>query len=1344
MIKKQKAIPSDEEKNLSTGFPIVAIGASAGALEVLKTFFKAMPAHSLIAFVVIVHLDPAYISHLPELLAQQTDLPVSQAQEAQRVMPGHVYLIPPNNNMTLREGCLHLDAATARPHIPMPIDHFLYSLATDQQELAVAIILSGTGRDGTLGIKEIKAAGGLVMAQQPDTAAYDGMPGNAIATGLVDIVLPVEDMPKALLNYIEHARLYSNPSIPLEADKQPEQLHALLALLRVQCGHDFRCYKKGMLLRRIQRRMGLCHIAALPEYILHVRTTPTELKSLVQDLLISVTAFFREPEAWEVFATEVIPKLSTDKPPGSPIRVWVAGCATGEEAYSIGMLLLEHLNTANLSHKIQIFATDIDGQALEIARIGRYPESITASITPERLARFFIREGSNYVVKKELREIITFAGQNLVTDTPFSRMDLISCRNLLIYLEPELQQKVISLFHFSLNLGGYLVLGKSETIGQQRSLFDLVSKRWRIYRRSRVLQPVHVDFPLMAGYRFGSLEPWPIQRPRTNNGSYGELVNNLLLQRYAPASVLINREYQILYFYGPTDDYLTHPTGDTTNNLLNMAREGLRLKLRAALHQTTKGTQETSVQAEVIRGGLLLPVHINVLPVEDSRQGNRFFLVTFQPTTPEPATLTSSLLAESDGIRHLEAELASTKRELENAISELETSNEDLKVSNEEAMSANEELQSSNEELETSKEELQSLNEELTTVNNQLEEKIAELEGSNNDLNNLFASTNLATLFLDRYFHIKRFTPACTHLFKLIPSDLNRPITDIVSHGAGNGMLAAIQHVLQTLMPMEQEIQTEADEWYLRRIMPYRTQDERVEGVVVTFADITAPKRVARDMQRLAAVVKDSNDAVILFDFDGKILAWNRGAEVLYGYSETEALTFGIDRLIPEHLIQNQHELMDRIRGGRVVMSDETQRLTRDGQVIDVWLTISVLHDETSRPVAIATTERDIRTSKQLEEARRINRGKDTFLAMLAHELRNPLAPVLNAAHLLESRGNDDPQLILWASTLIKRQVGHLTHIVNDLLDVARISQGKISLIKAPVDLCQIVNHAVEATRPLIDECHLTLLLPTEAVKVNADATRLTQVVNNLLDNAIKYTPSGGRIELSITCETNEALLRIRDSGEGIEPSLLLRLFDLFTQADRTLDRAKGGLGIGLSLVKSLVELHGGHVEVSSSGINQGSEFVVRLPLLPSTVLPAEANPAPPATPATPALASRRVLVVDDNPDVAQSFTMLLEVMGYNVAIATDGPSALDMISKYQPEIIFLDIGLPGMDGYEVAQHLRQAHELGAFKLYALSGYGTSEDRRHSEQVGFDRYLVKPVDFDTLKQLLATPPVNDE
>ncbi len=834
------AEPDEAGAGPSRDFPVVAIGASAGGLEALKKFFSAMPTRSGLGFVVIPHLDPRHVSHLPELLRRHTPMQVTQADDEAQVEAEHVHIIPPNASLTIKEGILHLGTAVARPGIPRPIDGFLRSLAEYQQERALCIILSGTGSDGTLGLRAIKAEGGLVMVQAPDTAEHDGMPRSAIATGLVDYVLPVEQMPAALLDYVEHAHLRGSP-IAVPAGKRYDPLQSILALLSTREGQDFRWYRKPMLLRRIQRRMGLNRIPAIGDYVQYLRDTPEELKALAKDLLIGVTEFFREPEAWAVLEQAVVPRLVAARHPQAPLRVWVTGCATGEEAYSVAMCLLERVAISERNGRLQIFATDIDSHALEIARVGSYPESMASSVAPERLARFFIKAENSYRVKKELREAVVFAPQNLITDAPFSRLDLIICRNLLIYLEPELQQKLIALFHFALNQNGYLFLGKSETVGQQLSLFEPLSKKWRIYRRSGPVRHAPVDFPLIA-------EPFPGERPgrprphKARPGDYGELMRALLLARYAPAAVLVNRDGQTLYFHGQIDHYLVHPTGEPTDELLAMAREGLRLKLRAALHRAMQEEQPAVVVAQVKRGDASRPVQVTVTPVEDQRQRVGLWLVTFA-TPPGAEQPTPRAIEESAAVSHLEDELADAKKELESVVADLESANEELKVSNEEAVSMNEELQSTNEELETSKEELQSLNEELNTVNAQLYEKIGDLERTNNDLDNLLSSTHIATLFFDRAFRIKRYTPASIRLFNLIPSDLDRPVADIATKVADGRLLADAQQVLDTLTPIEREVRTVGGEWYIQRVLPYRTQEDVIEGVVVVYTEITALKR---------------------------------------------------------------------------------------------------------------------------------------------------------------------------------------------------------------------------------------------------------------------------------------------------------------------------------------------------------------------------------------------------------------------------------------------------------------------------------------------------------------------
>jgi two-component system CheB/CheR fusion protein len=689
-----------------------------------------------------------------------------------------------------------------------------------------------------------------------------------------------------------------------------------------------------------------------------LREHPDEVEHLVKDLLISVTSFFRDPEALQVLEMQVIAPMVKAKDADAPLRVWIPGCATGEEPYSIAMLLLEQLTAAQKSCNLQIFASDIGEDALEIARQGVYPESIVADVSPKRLGRFFTRvDDQSYQVTNQLREAVLFAKQNLVSDAPFSKLDLISCRNLLIYLEAEIQKKVIALLHFALNEGGYLFLGPSEAIGQQVDLFEPVSKKWRVYRRIGPSRRDRVEFPIVVrGEQRGAgkrLTDPAGARPI----NFAELTQQVLLEEYAPAAVLINRAYEILYFYGPTTRYLHQPTGEPTQDLIRMAPEGLRIKLRAVVHKAIRDQQQVVVSGvRVKRDGVFYPVKVTVKPVHVPKPADGLLLVILQdehepvPTQPSGA----EVAAEEPLLRQLEYELKATREDLQSTIEEMESSNEELKVSNEEVMSMNEELQSANEELESSKEELQSLNEELITVNNQLQNKVEELEASNNNLANLLSSTDIATLCLDTGFRIKWFTPATTKLLNLIATDVGRPINDIAHQPTDRDLLHDSERVLRDLTPIEKEVRTEEGYWYLRRILPYRTLGKKIEGVVVTFADVTPLKHAAERLRRLATVLLDSNDAVTVLDFEGRITAWNRGAERMYGYSEAEALQMNVEQMVPQELRSEVHDLVERQRRGGGVDSWETRRVGKDGRLVDVWLTATALKDEAGKPTAVA------------------------------------------------------------------------------------------------------------------------------------------------------------------------------------------------------------------------------------------------------------------------------------------------------------------------------------------------------------------------------------------------------
>ena len=850
------------------GFPIVGVGASAGGLTAFEAFFSGMPADSDpgMAFVLVQHLAPDHKSLLTDLIRRYTRMQVFEVQDGMAVRPNCAYIIPPNRDMAFLNGTLHLMEPSAPRGQRLPIDFFFRSLAQDQRERAICIVLSGTGSDGTLGVRAIKGEGGMVMAQNPASTEYDGMPRSAIATGLVDYEMPPAEMPSQLIAYVAHAfgKLARPATDP--APKTESALKKVFILLRAQTGHDFSQYKLSTIHRRIERRMAVQQIPSLEEYVKYLQQTPTEVEALFRDLLIGVTSFFRDPEAFKALEEQVIPKIFAGIPSGGLVRVWCPGCSTGEEAYSLAILLAERQEAMKRSVKVQIFATDIDSQAIAAARAGLYPVSVAADIAPQRLARFFTVEpdGSAYRIHKSIRDTLIFSEQNLVKDPPFSKLDLISCRNLLIYMGGDLQKKIIPLFHYALNPDGFLFLGTSETVGDSANLFAVLDRKLRLYQRKEdslgarrgavgsFLPPTAVQehIPRAAGRIAG-----PTKR------SLRELTEHALLQQIAPAATLVNAQGDILYLHGRTGQYLEPAPGEAgINNILKMAREGLRRELATALHQAAATKEALRRPGLCVKSnGAFTMVNLTILPIATGSalvQEEPLFLVVFedpQPLAPEKAEQDASHAivgvsgSETDTNARVEAlkqELRVKEEYLQAANEQLETSNEELRSSNEEMQSINEELQSTNEELETSKEELQSVNEELATVNAELQNKVTDLSRANNDMNNLLAGTGIGTVFVDHRLRILRFTPAATRIINLISSDVGRPVSHILSNLVGYDRLTAdVQTVLNSLAPKELEVQTRDGVWYSIRILPYRTLDNVIEGAVICFVDISHAKK---------------------------------------------------------------------------------------------------------------------------------------------------------------------------------------------------------------------------------------------------------------------------------------------------------------------------------------------------------------------------------------------------------------------------------------------------------------------------------------------------------------------
>jgi two-component system, chemotaxis family, CheB/CheR fusion protein len=994
---KKEEVPSNPEPAPEAGtnilpgktFPIVGIGASAGGLAAFEAFFSAMPADTDpgMAFVLVQHLAPDHKSILTELIKRYTRMKVYEVEDGMVVEPNSAYIIPPNRDMAFLNGTLQLLEITAPRGQRLPIDFFFRSLAQDQHERAICIVLSGTGTDGTLGVRAIKGEGGMAMVQSPESTEYDGMPRSAIATGLVDYVLPPAQMPAQLLAYAAYAFGRAPRPAALPAPKTEGAMKKIFVLVRAHTGHDFSLYKHNTVHRRIERRMAVHQIDRLDGYLRYLQQHPDEVTALFRDLLIGVTSFFRDPEAFATLETEVIPRLFDGKQADEAIRVWVPGCSTGEEAYSIAILLQERIEVLKQAFKIQVFATDIDGMAIAAARAGAYPASIANDVSKERLARFFSLDpaGGTYRVRKGIRDMIVFSEQDVIKDPPFSRLDLISCRNLLIYMGGELQKKVIPLFHYALNPGGHLFLGTSETVGEFQDLFSTLDRKSKLYRCKE-------DAPGLIHRILGKAPPVNLEgltAPRPRGQAPGgstlkkrELTEWTMLQEYAAAGVLVNEHGDILYIHGRTGLYLEPAAGEVgTMNILKMAREGLRRELTAGLHKAAAQKGPVRLQGLRIKSnGDFSTVHLSIRPAAATpaaAAGPDLYVVILeitpasQPERPEKTSAVDSKGKErpdasvDSRIKALQEELRNKEEYLQSVNEELETSNEELKSSNEEMQSVNEELQSTNEELETSKEELQSVNEELSTVNAELQTKVADLSRANNDMNNLLAGTGVGIIFVDLQQRILRFTPAVTQVINLIPTDIGRPVGHIVANLTGYDRLVSdVQAVLDTLAPKEVEVQIIKGTWYLLRIQPYRTLENVIEGAVITFTEVTEIKKaevVLKDseaLQRLAAAVRDARDAITVQDLEGRILAWNPGAERMYGWSETEALAMNIGDMIPEGKRKEALSMIRLLSRGKLLKPYHMSRIAKDGRIVEVWLTATALTDKSEKVYAIATTER--------------------------------------------------------------------------------------------------------------------------------------------------------------------------------------------------------------------------------------------------------------------------------------------------------------------------------------------------------------------------------------------------
>lgn len=1329
----------------SSDFPVVGLGASAGGLEAFSKLLDVLPDDSGMAFILIQHLDPTHESLMVELLSGHTAMKVQQAKDRTPIERDHVYVIPPRTYISIREGTLHLSTPTERHGARMPFDYFLGSLALECGKRAICVVLSGTGADGSTGLKAVKQNGGLVIAQDPTEAAYDGMPRSAIMTGAVDLVLPLASIPEALLKHrqdIDPNAAHKSAAAPPDQDR--ESLAKVIDLLDAQTSHKFGFYKPGTLLRRIERRMALTATKDSDRYLELLRKDQHERELLTKDLLIHVTSFFRDPQAFALLAESVIPDLVRRQSSDQPIRVWVPACSTGEETYSIAMLLLEEIATAKRNIKLQIFASDVDADAVRSAREGFYPASIQADITPIRLARFFVREGDGYHVTSALRDAVVFTVQDILADVPFSRIDLISCRNLLIYLQPEVQEKILSLFHFALREGGVLFLGTAENVGGFADRFKPISEEQRIYRHVGRSRPGDVEFPSGAGE--GPRSRWPrlVQQARTPH-RLGDLFQRLLLESYAPASVLINRKHEGLYYFGPTDRYLQIPAGEASRDVIAMAREELRGKLRAAIQRA--GRDRASVQvadARMTRDHEAIPVRIEIRRVES--EGEDLLLVSFRDG-PKAKKGTRRASASPDGSRiaELERELETARLELETAARDLATSREEFKAINEEAMSVNEEYQSTNEELETSKEELQSLNEELTALNSQLHETVQRLRGTSNDLQNILNSSDMATLFLDSELNIRFFTPLAKSFFSIIESDVGRPLADLARLSDDGDLLSDARAVLGGSAPLSREIETDKQAWYMRRILPYRTQDKRVEGVVITFSDISETKAAesAIDSARAssAGIVDTVRQPLVVLDAELRVISASRSFYRSFSVNPEETVGRQLGAVDDRHLdVPAMRGFLERLRAGETDIEDyeieidlpstgrrsllmSAQEIRRQ-PLAERQILVS-LEDVTERHRVASALE------AARQQAERANLAKSRFLAAASHDLRQPLQTISLLQGILAKKLKDDDTLRLVAK--LDETLGAMSGMLNTLLDINQLEAGIVEPERVDFRVNDMLEQLKTEFAYHTESRGLDWRMVPCSLIVKSDPRLLEQMIRNLLSNAVKYTRRG-KILLGCRRRGNKLRIEVWDTGVGIPEEQIQAIFEEFHQIDNTARERTRGLGLGLSIVQRLADLLGHPIDVHSQS-GRGSMFSVEVPI--GHLLPDKLVGNIHSTPVNPAVRTGAILIVEDDPSVQEMLELLLQSDGHRTAAAAEGKAALTLAARgvIRPDVIVADYNLPGgLNGLQVVGALRATLHR-EIPVVILTGDISAQTMREIAQQGCVQ-LNKPVRAEELTRLI--------
>lgn len=1335
-------------------YPVVAVGASAGGLEAFTKLLESLPAQSGMAFVLIQHLDPTHQSMLVNLLSRHTAMPVAEVVEGTKLELEHVYVIPPRAHLSIANDVLHLTTEPGDQGARFPLDSFLASLAENCGERAVAVILTGTGTDGSVGLRAINEHGGLVIAQEPTDAAYDGMPLSAIATGAVDLVLPLAKIPEALVSRSKQTfgvELGRKSSPYQEPDKV---LAEIVALLGRKVTRDFTPYKQTTLLRRVQRRMAICGAHTVGDYLLRLKRDQHEATALAKDMLIHVTRFFRDSSNYKNLVATIIPDLVHHQPADQALRIWVPGCSTGEEAYSLAMLFFEAARNAKRELHPQIFATDVDEEAIASARRGLYPEAIRSEITQDRLDRFFVKEDRAYRVSAQLRDAVLFTIHDVLNDAPFSRLDMISCRNLLVYLRPEVQRKVIALFQFALRQGGFLVLGTSETPADATDLFTPVSPASHVYRKIGESRLPTFEFP-RSGFARANAESSDVGALTGKTAAkLGNSVAKLLAEDYAPASVVVNSKHESLYHFGPVDRFLKVADGENSRDVFAMARGGLGPKLRVGLRQAARQHAQVTLTRCAVRSGAK-PSFATVTIKPVLLEGQSLFLVSLIPESEgkPKATPSKSAPAESARITELENEVASTRTELERTIQDLETANEELRASNEEGMSINEEFRSTNEELQTSKEELQSLNEELRALNSQLQEAVDRQRKTSNDLQNVLNSSEIATVFLDRDLNIRFLTPAAKQSFGLLSSDVGRPLANLSLSVTDLKILDDARLVLSNLTPLHREITTADGACYMCRVMPYRTDDDHIEGVVITFNDVSEMKAVeiqSRDAQVYAeSIISTISEPLIVLDDELHVHSASPSFYRYFGATPADTIGRSLQDSDARHLdIPSVIAFIEEIRRGATEIEEhqieiEVPKIGRR----TVWLSAREIPQVSGAKRKILIGMQDVterveieRTLSQAREAAdNANRAKSRFLAAASHDLRQPLQTLRLLRGMLEQKVTDaDTLMLLRRSNETLDAIGGM---LDSILGIHQLENGSIHPRISSFPINDVLGRMQREFAVHAQTVGLEWRVVACRKIIRSDQRLLEEMIRNLLTNALKYTVRG-KVLLGCRSHSDRLSIEVWDTGRGISQSDLQHIFEEFHQIDANLpaDRERG-LGLGLSIVQRLGETLRHPINVSSR-VGRGSVFAITVPVVHDMTEVA----MPPVEAGVANLEYREqgtIFVVEDDAALRETLEMFLRGIGHSVVGVGGGAQALDLISQagIKPDVVLADYTLPSnQTGLGIIDAIRAATKtkVPAVILTGDVSGATLEAIRRSG----NPYLLKPAKAEVISavigQLLST------